>query len=380
MMAADAGKCSVLVLLDLSAAFDTVDHSTLIDRLVGISRSALDWFTSYLSDRSFSVSSGSFMSDSVPLSCGVPQGSVLGPLLFSLYMLPLGKIISSFKTISYHCYADDIQLFISFSPDRLDQLSLLLNCLVSINKWMAENFLQLNTDKTEGMIFAPDNITLKIRQALGGLSSSDCSDMRNLGVIFDRSMCFNSQVKSVVRTCFFHLRNIAKVRSMVSKKEMEMLVHAFISSRLDYCNVLYTCLNKSSIDQLQVVQNAAARLLTRTSRRSHITPVLKALHWLPVGYRVHFKILVITFRALHGQAPSYVQDLLHMHTPYRSLRSSGQDLLIVPRTRLKTRGDRAFCVVGPRLWNSLPLALRTMSSVESFKKHLKTHLFGQAFN
>ena len=120
LMAADAGECSVLVLLDLSAAFDTVDHCILIDRLnslVGISGSALDWFTSYLSDRSFSVSTGSFMSDSVPLSCGVPQGSVLGPLLFSLYMLPLGKIISSFKTVSY-CYADDIQLFISFSPDR----------------------------------------------------------------------------------------------------------------------------------------------------------------------------------------------------------------------------------------------------------------------
>ncbi len=167
---------------------------------------------------------------------------------------------------------------------------------------------------------------------------------------------------------------------MVSKKEMEMLVHAFISSRLDYCNVLYTCLNKSSMDRLQVVQNAAARLLTRTSRRLHITPVLKALHWLPIGFRVHFKILVITYRALHGQAPSYIQDLLHAHYPGWSLRSSGLDLLTIPRTRLKTRCDRAFCVVARRLCNSLPLSLRTMGSVGSFKKHLKTFLFGQAFN
>ncbi len=126
-----AAECSLLVLLDLSAAFDTVDHCILINRLyslVGISGRALDWLSSYLSDRSFSQSIGTYMSDSAPLSCGVPQGSVLGPLLFSLYMLPLSKIISSFK-ISYHCYADDIQLYFYFSPDRLEKLSLLQNCL-----------------------------------------------------------------------------------------------------------------------------------------------------------------------------------------------------------------------------------------------------------
>ncbi len=154
LMAADAGECSVLILLDLSTAIDTVDHCILINRLhslLDISGLALDWLSSNLSDRSFSVSIGTYMSDSVPLSCGVPQGSVLGPLLFSLYMLPLGKIISSFK-IYYHCYADDIKLYIYFSPDRLDKLSLLQNCLASINKWMSDNFLQLNNDKTEVII------------------------------------------------------------------------------------------------------------------------------------------------------------------------------------------------------------------------------------
>ena len=120
LMSSDAGKSSILILLDLSAAFDTVDYSILINRLrdyVGVTGKALEWFSSYLSGRSFAVAVGPHSSDHVPLSCGVPQGSVLGPSLFALYMLPLGRLISSFKGVSYHFYADDIQLYYSFNPN-----------------------------------------------------------------------------------------------------------------------------------------------------------------------------------------------------------------------------------------------------------------------
>ena len=382
LMAADAGDCSVLVLLDLSAAFDTVDHHILIqrlDHLVGISGTALEWFSSYLTDRSLSVSVGEFVSDTAALSCGVPQGSVLGPILFSIYMLPLGQIISSFKNISYHMYADDIQLYFSFKPNELHKLSVLNNCLNAIRNWMANNFLQLNADKTEVLIFGPENLQSSIRQNLGTLSSSSQLSLRNLGVIFDQSMSFEAHVKTLTRSCFFHLRNIAKLRSVVSRNEMEMLIHAFISSRLDYCNSLFTCLNKSSIHRLQTVQNAAARLLTQSNRWSHITPILTSLHWLPVNFRIHFKILVLTYRALHGQAPQYITDLLHPYTTSRALRSSTQGFLSVPRTHFKTRGDHAFQSAAPKLWNSLPTSLRALETVDSFKKQLKTHLFRQAF-
>ncbi len=160
--------------------------------------------------------------------------------------------------------------------------------------------------------------------------------------------------KSVVRV-FSILGTLRRSDLWFQKKRWRFL---FMYAWLDYCNVLYTCLNKSSMDRLQVVQNAAARLWTRTTRRLHITPVLKALHWLPIGFRVHLKILIITYRALHGQAPSYIHYLLHAHSPGQSLRSSDMDLLTIPTTRLKTRGDRAFCVVS-WLWSSLPLSLRT---------------------
>ena len=192
-------------------------------------------------------------------------------------------------------------------------------------------------------------------------------------------MSLEHHSRQLVKNCSFQLRNIAKLRSMVSKQELEMIIHAFVSSRLDYCNSLFTCLNKKALARLQSVQNAAARLLTSTGRRAHITPVLKSLHWLPVAYRFHFKILVLTFRALHGQAPFYIVDLITPYSSARSLRSSGQNLLMVPRTCFKTRGDRSFKAVAPRLWNELPQDLRSLDSVDTFKKLLKTYLFRRAF-
>lgn len=192
-------------------------------------------------------------------------------------------------------------------------------------------------------------------------------------------MSLEHHVKLLLKNCFFQLRNISKLTSMVSKHELEMIIHAFVSSRLDYCNSLFTCLNMKLLTRLQLVQNSAARLLTRTNRRQHITLILKSLHWLPIKYRIDFKILILTFRALHGQAPPYIADLIQPYSSARSLRSAGQNLLMVPRTRFKTRGDRSFQAVAPKLWNRLPLLLRSLDSVDAFKKQLKTFFFKQAF-
>jgi len=129
-----------------------------------------------------------------------------------------------------------------------------------------------------------------------------------------------------------------------------------------------------------MVQNAAARLLTGVRKRNHITPVLKSLHWLPICYRIDFKVLMLVFKSLNGLAPVYMSDLLSSHNSGSSLRSSNQRLLTVPRTKLKTRGDRAFAVAGPKLWNSLPVPIRTASSLHEFKTKLKTYCFSLAYN
>ncbi len=149
---------------------------------------------------------------------------------------------------------------------------------------------------------------------------------------------------------------------------------------MDYCNALYAGVCQSSLSRLQLVQNAAARLLTNTKKRDHITPILASLHWLPVKQRIVFKILLFVFKAINGLAPEYIKDLLVVQSFSRLLRSNSHIMLKVPRTRLKCRGDRAFSVVAPRLWNDLPFSVGCSTSLQMFKSRLKTYLYSQAFD
>lgn len=193
-------------------------------------------------------------------------------------------------------------------------------------------------------------------------------------------MSLDQHSGQMVKSSFYHLRNVSKMRKMLTNVDLEMIIHAFISSRLDYCNSIFTCFNKRVLNRLQIVQNSAARLLNGTSRRSHITPVLCSLHWLPIKYRIDLNILVPTYRALHGNAPEYILDLLTPYGSLRALRSSGQNLLVVPKTHFKTQGDLSFQSVAPRLCNAFPLSLRVADSADSFKTQLNTYLFRKAFS
>ena len=174
---------------------------------------------------------------------------------------------------------------------------------------------------------------------------------------------------------FHYLCNIKRIRKYLSRESTEMLVQAFITSRVDYCNSLLYGLPNYQLNKLQRVLNASARLVCNAPRFCHISPLLRGLHWLPVKARIEFKILLITFKAIHGLAPKYLSDLLTFKSSLYNLRSSGSILLSMPAVRLKTLGDRAFMVAAPTLCNSLPKELRAITNVSSFKAHIKTYLF-----
>ena len=190
------------------------------------------------------------------------------------------------------------------------------------------------------------------------------SSVRNLSVMLDESLEMN--------------RRLSKY---LSKECRQSLVHAYVTSRLDYCNSILYGLPKYQLSKLQRIQNMAARLITDTMKFDHIKPVLYNLHWLPVNYRIQFKILMITFKAIHGMAPSYLSNLICIRSSSRySLRNNDTIFLEHPKGVMRTTlGARSFHASAPALWNSLPAHIRTIDSLALFKKSLKTYLFKQAF-
>ena len=167
---------------------------------------------------------------------------------------------------------------------------------------------------------------------------------------------------------------------LIDEGACKRLIHALVTSRLDYANALLQGLPCASTNKLQRVQNTAARMVSRSRKHEHITPVLIELHWLPVQYRVQFKILVYTYKAVHGLGPMYLNELVTLYRPSRTLRSENGMLLEVSRKRTKTFGDRRFDKSAPTLWNGLPVSLRLSKTLDIFKSNLKTHLFKHAFN
>ncbi len=168
-------------------------------------------------------------------------------------------------------------------------------------------------------------------------------------MLFDSNLSFESHVSSICKTAFFHLKNISKLRPMLSTSNAEILIHAFMTSRLDYCNALLGGCSACLINKLQLVQNAAARVLTRTRKYDHISPVLSTLHWLPIKHRIDFKILLITYKALNGLAPQYLSELLSHYSPPRPLHSQNSGHLIIPRISKSTAGGRSFSYLAPKL-------------------------------
>lgn len=383
LTALDDGQACVLVLLDLSAAFDTLDHTIMLNRLrstFGVTGSALSWFASYLNDRYQSVVIDGETSTPRRLKYGVPQGSVLGPKLYSAYVKPLGDGIQE-SGVPSHFYADDTQLHRVFNPcipeAHTATVSTLVQAVEQIGSWMTYNKLKLNQDKTEVITITSKHkpsippVTLQI----GSATVKSKPKVRNLGVLLDSNMTMEDHVNSVCRSAYAHLSTIGRIRRYLTPEAAKSLVHALVTSRLDYCNSLLYGLPKVLLDKLQHVQHVSARVITRTPRYQHITPVLKELHWLPMEKRIQFKMLVHAHRAVHGNGPTYLQDFVVPYKPSRQLRSANDTQLVIPRTKTVSYGQRSFRYAAPYLWNRLPYELRNVQNLHSFRKALKTHLF-----
>ncbi|KAK6174094.1 hypothetical protein SNE40_017434 [Patella caerulea] len=381
----DNKQSTVLILLDLSAAFDTIDQSLLINRLAlrfGIQGIALKWFRSYLSGRTQSVKINECRSSSTLLKYGVPQGSVLGPVLFTLYTAPIGDIIRRNNT-NYQLYADDTQLYLALNKSNVDnEIERIESCVVNIRHWMKCNFLKLNDDKTEVIHIGNNKILESVHLdhiSIGDVKVKPTESIKNLGVFFDSNFQFNTHINLTCKKINFHLYNIGKLRPFIDIDTTKMLVNAFVLSNLDYCNSLLFNLPALQINKLQKLQNRAARIVTQTKPREHISLVLKQLHWLPVRERIIFKINVIVYNIQNNiDSPKYLQEIITPYTPSRSLRSQNENLLVCPPVKTKS-GERTFAHGGPTLWNRLSKKTKNSKNMTSFKKSLKSELFNSVY-
>jgi hypothetical protein len=385
----DQGHVVALVMLDLTAAFDTVDHhilSTVLHDRFGVDGDALGWITNYLSGRSQRVSIGSSLSTPCDLPCGVPQGSVLGPRQFLVYSEDIVDLFHR-RNVSHHAYADDNQGYADSDPANAQSLVANLQLTVrDVGQWCSSKRLQLNPKKTEIIWFGTSANLAKLNNDdmqlhLDNDVIEPVTIIRDLGVYLDNELSMKQHIARVARNCFYHLRRIRSISRQLGRDVAQQLVSCFVLSRLDYCNALLAGLPASTLAPLQRVQNAAARLILNMKPSDHITTAFIQLHWLPVKYRIIYKICVLVHKALNDLAPNYLRDLLNpvADVPGRSmLRSAMTTDLLIPPTKLLF-GERAFSVSGATHWNNLPSELRALSDLNNFCKALKTHLFRVAF-
>ena len=211
--------------------------------------------------------------------------------------------------------------------------------------WMRTIMVKLNSDKAEVMLFTSKHNAIHMENftvCFGDINITPVNTARNLGVIFDSALNMKQQLNSICRAGYHQLRHVGHIRRYLTSDASKSLINGLLTSRLDYCNALLNGLRQTSINKLQRIQNTAARIVTRTSRRCHMTPILNYLHWLPFKNRVQFKIPMPTYKALHDQAPRYIPDMLTVYQRRRTLRSMGSVTLVVPMVRTSSYGDFTY--------------------------------------
>lgn len=375
--AMDKKMLTAIILLDLSKAFDSVNHQILLHKLncIGASTRAMKWFDSYLSGRSQSVRIGSTVSSSLPITHGVPQGAILSPLLFCIYMNDLPSITQSCALDSY---VDDSKVFLSFPIKDLDQATQNLEMdLNRVAKWCSGNQLLINPGKTKFLLIGTSQQirSLPIDMSLNflGKSIKPVSSAKDLGVIFDFQLTYDCHITHLVSSCMSKLCQINRVKNSFDSDTLSLIITALVINKLLYCSTVWSNTSSSNLKKLQSVQNFACRIITKTRKFDHITPALRQLNWLPIEQLLLFRDTIMAYKCVNNLAPSYLSKLFCKRTELHDHPMRDKDLLNIPLYKTAS-GQRTFRYRATKIWNDLETNFKHIVTLNDFKKKLKSHM------
>ena len=374
----DNGDLTGAVFLDLKKAFDTVDHTILLSKLshLGVIGKELNWFANYLKNRQQCTVIDSMYSGYGQVKVGVPQGSILGPLLFVCFINDLPNVIPDKSKVVL--YADDTGIMCK--SKSIAHLNNVLNKVVdNVDSWMSTNKLTVNASKTKVMLFGSQrkigNSTLDIK--LGNVNLEQVSVFKYLGLWFDPYLRWDSHTEKIASKLSQKIGILRRIRQFIDQPTMCLLYNAIVLPHIDYCCPIWSSSAGKYTDKIQILQNHAARLtLGCKIREKHVIDIYKELKWMNVEQRSNYFTLVIFYRCLHGLAPEYLSDNVRIYSHNHGTRSQSSTNMCVERSRTDW-GERAFKNAGARLWNILPIHIKNSPSVDSFKSQLKNHILGK---
>ena len=354
--AMDSKKLMLMVLLDLSKAFDSLKHATLLLKLqsLGLSHSALEWFRSYLSERSQYVRIGSELSALEKIVYGVPQGSILGPALFNIYLNDLPTIP---RFSSLESYVDDSKLYLSFPVRDLNTIVQQINEDLSlIASWCCHNHLLINPDKTKLLVMGTRQMLQTLPDfhiTLLGKEIAPTASARDLGVQVDATLSYNEHVTNITSTCMASLCQINRIKHLLDSRTLENVITSLVFSKLYFCSTVWANTSKTNVRKLQKIQNFAARILTGTRKYEHITPVLNNLRWLSVPAMLALYDAILTFKCLRGLAPNYLSSRFNTRASVHGRNTRNKNMLDIPAFNTAA-GQRSFTYRAVKCWNMLP--------------------------